>query len=138
MTTLGNTFDSMYDFDTLFNDAIYIGDGKLILVGPPLYEIKSRIRFTDGSKELKPQYMEMDRACTTVIDIDPQSDLFVECGDHRIKLEISYPSTLFEGRKLLCTIQKDEPISWIRQWVTYYYTVHGVAVSYTHLRAHET
>lgn len=127
MTTLGNTFESMYDFDTLFNDAIYIGDNRVILVGPPLYDIKSKIRFTDGKKLLTPQYMEMDRSCTTVINLDPDdSDLYIEYNGDHIKVTINYPSTIFDGRRLMGTIQKDEPIHWIKEWITYYHTVHGV------------
>lgn len=127
MHTLGNSFESMYDYNTLFVDAIKFSNGDAILVGPPLYELKNQFYFTDGKEKLKSTSYEIDRCCITVVkDIGDLDKIFIENSKKSIEVELSKQSDIFNGKRLIGTIQKDEPVSWIIQWVKYYNTVHGV------------
>lgn len=117
----GKTFDELFDWDNLFIGVTRVNPTQIVCVGPPLYEMESRLSFNDGKSALKHQVVNQDRTSTVVI-YSESDDLYL--GD--IKLNVNQRCTKFEGLKVLMTKQKNEPLEWIRQWVHYHYTEYGI------------
>ena len=121
IVTWGKTFDEQYDWDILFSDCVDIGDDRILLIGAPLYELKEQIQFTDGENVLPHQVYDMDRVSITLVSGSCET-LYIR----DLAIPVTPASTKFEGMGCVVTMQKDEPMPWIRDWITYYYKEHGV------------
>ena len=123
--TLGKSYDELFDWDILFSEAIQIGGGRIILVGPPLYELHRLIKFSDGEKEL--QHTSLDLTNVTVTMVESDSDtIYLEHPTERVEIPVGEICHDFEGEGCIATMQKDEPMHWIKDWVQYYHIEHGV------------
>jgi hypothetical protein len=127
-------FNDNFDWDTLFYDAVRLAPRELILIGPPLYRMKHHLRkearFVDQHGETLSQAVyELDRVCLTVIrstnkySIDKLSMITpTEITD----IQINPRSTLFENQRVLITLQRDNPVAWMRQWMDYHEVNHRI------------
>jgi len=125
-------FDKHYDFDTVWNDAIQVAPDTLLLIGPPLYAtaqwLNANCKFMDmQSQELTWQYSEIDRACVIRVTTHGWISQFVlETPFNRHIFNVNYASNDFHNKKVIVTISKDHPISWLKQWIDYHKTVHNI------------
>lgn len=117
----GKSFDELFDWDNLFIGVTRVAPNQIVCVGPPLYEMQSRLNFNDGKNQLEFKVANQDRTSTVFI-FSESDELYL--GD--IKLNVNQRCTKFEGRKILMTKQKNEPLEWIRQWVHYHYSEYGI------------
>ena len=125
-------FENLYDYHTIWNDAIQVNQNTVLLIGPPLYGtaewINNNCRIEDQQgNHLYYRVVEMDRACVTVVMTNGWMDFMVfrdPQGLHTITL--NRQSMDFAGKKVIITISKDHPISWLKQWIDYHRTVHNV------------
>ena len=115
----GLTFDELFDYTTLFNDVINVGD-RTVCVGPPLYGMESEIRFNSPMA-----FKKLDRA--SLLELDTTDDtLVMTYPGGRQEIQVTYKSDMFSGMDVLVTKQKNEPLHWIHEWVTYYSKEYGV------------
>lgn len=119
------TYYERFDYTTLFADCIRITDEIIALVGPPLLNLKGKFVITDGTKVLPTQLISQDRCCTLYVKSETD-DIYADNGEYRTKLIVTNRSSKFKGLKVIGTNQRDEPITWIEQWVHYHHTVHGI------------
>jgi len=125
-------FDSNYDYDTIWNDAIQVQKDTLLLVGPPLYATASWINenciFIDNiGRQISWEYSEMDRACVMRLTThDWIQELFLKTPYGTYVIKVNYPNEEFANKKVIVTISKDHPVSWLKQWIDYHKTVHNV------------
>lgn len=125
-------FDETYDYDTVWNDAIQVQPDKLLLIGPPLYDtaqwIHDNCRFTDTQgRSITWAYSEIDRACVMCLTTHEwMRELILETPFGTHVIAVNQSSTDFVDQKVIVTISKDHPISWLKQWIDYHKTVHNV------------
>ena len=125
-------FDKTYDYRTLWNDAVQIQLDTVVLIGPPLYHthdfLQSSCQFLDSTQRiLNWQYVPMDRAAYLVIKTHKHEDFLIlrsPVGEY--KFAVNQPSTEFQNKKVIVTISKNHPISWLQQWIAYHRTVHDL------------
>jgi len=128
----GMRFDDNFDWDTAWYDAITVGNNTLLLIGPPLYDrkgwINQNVTFTDDRGIRLPcQFMELDRVCYTALTTGrPLSSLTMEHGGSSTTIKVNHNDGRFDGRKTMVTLQKNNPIEWIQQWIEYHGRVHGI------------
>lgn len=125
-------WDSLYDYDSVWNDAVQINPSTILLIGPPLYGTAAWLRTAcsfvdDKNRTLEWQHREMDRACVTVIKANGWTD-WIDLQTHASsdRMAVNRPSMDFHGLKVIVTISKDHPIPWLKQWIDYHRIVHGV------------
>lgn len=119
----GFKFDDNFDWNNLWYDAVQLDQNNILLIGPPLYGTRdiltNHCRFTTTTGEiLQFNCIDMDRAGITVIQTQGiQSEIVLHPGDTVIKVNLV--SNEFFNRTCLMTLQKDNPISWIKEWILY-------------------
>lgn len=127
---------SQYDFDTLFYD-VFLGPENDVLhfIGPPLLNLHKELprclvklgkvqRILDLTDLLKGRIVHG----TVELDEKVLEPLTVEIGvrnlfSHSVAV---VPHTVRRNRRVLSTIQKDNPISWIREWSQFYKNYHHI------------
>ena len=125
-------FEKLYDYQTLWNDAVQINQQVILLIGPPLYNtatwLKNHCRFEEADGKLIPWIpIEMDRTCVIQLHTDKWTDLiFLNDKQHRHAIKINSPSLDFNNKKVIVTISKNHPISWLQQWIDYHRVVHNL------------
>ena len=64
-------FNTLYDWNTLWYDAVQINPTTVLLIGPPLYDTKDWIQkhchFQSLGEKLTHSFHELDRVCITVV-----------------------------------------------------------------------
>lgn len=123
--TLGFPHDVMFDWDTLFNDVIDIGNNQVLLIGPPLYELKPLIKFVHDGAVLNTRFIDEINVGLTVVQTNSKT-FTLEHPSESIEITVNERSTSFSGMGCMSTMQKNEPIHWICDWVQYHHKVHGV------------
>ena len=121
LVTHGVSFDGKFDWDTLFADAINIGNGTVLLIGPPLYELKDRVSFTDGKNILPHKFIDLDRVQYTLVQTDCKV-LYVD----ELEIAVNDRCDDFAGQGYVMCMQKNEPFHWIEDWIRFNYIEHGV------------
>lgn len=119
--THGLTYDEIFDFDTLFADAVQLGDGRVLLIGPPLYELRKHLKFSDGIRSLPHEILSLDKVDIVLVETSASK---IWCTD--LEIEVEHISNDFDGVGCITTMQKNEPIHWIKDWIEYYNKEHGV------------
>jgi hypothetical protein len=125
-------FNDNFDWDNAWYDAIQVNSSTILLIGPPLYNdknwIKSNVIFQDDSGNSLPfQFGELDRVCYTAITTNKYlSSISMISNGHSIQIPINRNNGNMNGKKVMFTLQKNNPIPWIQQWITYHTKVHGV------------
>ncbi len=123
-----------YELDTVFYDLFFGGGGdRLIAIGPPPLNFSSEIRlikiYTDDCKVnlvKKVTFIERDRICffhfslNQVLNINEPCSLHLEfpCG-HQATCELK-PQNCDPVQLQITTLQKNNPVSWISDWITYF------------------
>lgn len=119
--TWGLPFEEIFDWDILFSLCVNIGDNRILLVGGPLYDLKKLISFSDGEKKLKHTFYDLDRVQLTIVEADCKT-LYLK----DLEIPVEQPSETFKDMGVVTVMMKNEPISWIRDWITWYHKEHGI------------
>ena len=122
----GLPYESYYDYTTLFVDAIDIGEGRVLLVGPPLYDIEKEVSFYSGSTKLSHSFHRLDRTLLTLVTGYTSGNITLKNSKGDIDIVVETVSSEFDGLHVVTTTQKNEPLCWTREWIEYYYRAHGV------------
>lgn len=123
--THGFAYEDIFDWDTLFNDALYLGEGRVLLVGSPLYELKRLINFEANGKKVKHSFHDITNVTLTLVETDAK-ELVIRHPKKDLVIKVNDLCQDFDGLGCITTMQKNEPIEWIEKWVRYYYTEHDV------------
>lgn len=119
--TLGLSYNEQFDWDILFADALKLGDNRTLLIGAPLYELKKEIRFANGNH----QFLDLDKVTLTLVETD--DDVITLLNDKgNIDIQVNKLSSDFEDVGCIMTMQKNEPMHWIEDWIQYYHLEHSV------------
>lgn len=134
---IDSTYAEKYDDITVFFD-IVIQDKKLILSGPPLRNLETFIEnadiYVDGKLAKFVSSQELERTQLTIFTVPD----VVQQDSHEVKIlidKLSINQTMrvcgevqkaLNGKKVLVTLQKDEDLQWIEDWIRYYVKVHDV------------
>lgn len=125
-------FEKLYDYDTVWNDVVQVNEKTILLIGPPLYGTKTYLqtycRITDPTgNNLRCTTTEMDRACVVNVEISKWVDYLV-FHDHQtsFRMKVNHLTNVFSDKKVIVTISKNHPISWLKQWIDYHKIVHNI------------
>jgi hypothetical protein len=124
-------YDLAFDRKTLFYDAFWVGS-QLMLVGPPLRNLRSATEaasvFVDDKSAGAPaQFIDLDRASRSILECDGtgQSITF-KFPDLTIRTGIGADcAELFEDRRAIVTMSKNNNLKWIEDWLTYHVRIHN-------------
>lgn len=128
----GMRFDDNFDWDNAWYDAMQVNENTLLLIGPPLYDSKNWINgnvafFDPNGQKLPVQFMELDRVCYTAMTVGGWVDsISMVSNGESVTIPINKNHGEFDGKKVMVTLQKNNPIAWIGQWMHYHIKVHGV------------
>lgn len=131
-------YDALYDKTTVAYDVFWSEDHtQIVIIAPPL------VNFADAIT-LGPQHLRIDGADTQLVDyhIYPRNcRIFIHPNvlNDAGQLEFHFPNstmtavtprenlaTQFAGAKILHTLQKNNPLSWIGDWAHFYHTIHDI------------
>jgi hypothetical protein len=126
----GANFDREFDSNTLFYDAVRVGDSRVALFAPPFFNLAEAIAaatFSDGSSRYSPRTRFLDRHAQLWLDIPENPDPIRASGPlGKFELSVSRnESQMFRGCRVIFTMSKDNPIEWILDWVKFNRDVHG-------------
>jgi hypothetical protein len=119
--TLGLSYDEQFDWDILFADALKLGNNRTLLIGAPLYELKKEIKFANGNH----QFLDLDKVTLTLVETDDDIITLVNEKEN-IDITVNDLSSDFEDIGCIMTMQKNEPIHWIEDWIRYYNLEHNI------------
>lgn len=118
----GMKFDENYDWNLLWYDAIHTNN-SVLLVGPPLNNLVKQLvsdpLVTVDGQPLQYSHYTADRMCLTVVN-SPNDQIRFKSGD---QIQLSKVSTQLDNTICMFTLQKNNPISWIQQWIKYHATL---------------
>lgn len=117
----GLTYDEAFDWNILFVEAIRVNPDQVVLVGPPLFNLKPLINF----KGARHQHIDYRKVCTTVVETKEDS-LVIEHEAEDIVIPVTNPSSALSGRNTMLTMMKNEPLIWIKDWIAYHHLEHGI------------
>ncbi len=132
-------YEALFDYDTLFYDLFRSPDGAAIVgLGPPLLNCEAPMmqavfRSTASDRPLawryEPPRTHFQPSCRFRIearDLPPEAPLVMEFAGRRVEVPVR-PSGVadFAGRRVLVTLSRDNPLDWIRDWVSFNVRVHG-------------
>lgn len=119
--TLGLSYDEQFDWDILFADALKLGNNRTLLIGAPLYELKKEIKFSNGNH----YFLDLDKVTLTLVETD--DDVITLLNEkENIDIKVDSLSSDFDNVGCIMTMQKNEPIHWIEDWIRYYNLEHNV------------
>lgn len=125
-------FEDRYDAETVFYDVFWDENyRKVVIVAAPLLGLPADLPFTlRAVPSATPcEYSCEPRPHNTLITLTPPPGthaLEAAWGDHRIVLPIQpCGDTLFAGRNVIYTLQRDNDLVWIRDWAHFYAREHG-------------
>lgn len=128
----GMKFNENFDWHNAWYDVIQVHENAILLIGPPLYDSKNWINtnigfFDSQNNKLSAQFMELDRVCYTVLTSGFKVDDISMTGMGETQtIPIRQTDHTFDGKKVLMTLQKNNPIAWIKQWIDYHVTNLGI------------
>jgi hypothetical protein len=126
----GMKFDENFDWDNLFYDAVQLDANTMVLIGPPLYQTANMMaadwKFSDGANNLGFSITGMDRTCITVVNTNTWVKELTLTHAEPITIPVNVIDPKLNGLKCLFTLQKDNPIPWIKQWIQYHHVNFGV------------
>lgn len=127
-------YDKQYDFHTIYYDAFYVEEAKLVrLIGPVLSNLAAYVlsgHVVDVSadskhvvlpfkiyQKLKVTYLDVDVSNCTKIPSELKFN-FGQLGTFQIAVN-SDEHKLFAGRRVAFTLFKYEPLEWLRDWMEF-------------------
>jgi hypothetical protein len=127
----GMKFNDNFDWDTLWYDALQISPQTILLIGPPLYQtanlIAGNIKIVDDhGTMLSGRFIEMDRACLTVLNTTSMTSTIRMISQVETVIPVNQISNEFIGCKVMFTLQKNNPINWIKEWISYHHLNFGI------------
>ena len=130
--TYGKTFDETYDYSTLFVDVFRDGS-QVIFVSPPFLNFKNILtedfKLSDEyGNQYDMNFVDLDR-CSLMVSTVPFNvkKLFLSKeNEDNFEIEIKSRYNKFDNKKVLCTMQKNEPIHKILNWIEYHSSLYGV------------
>jgi hypothetical protein len=126
----GETFDRDFDDATLFFDAFEAAPGRVVLPGPPFLNLGSalsRTQFSAGAMNCRTRLRNLDRHAQVWLDAPinvSRLQLRGPLGDFEIAVA-QRATSLFEGRRVIFTLSRNNPIPWILDWVRFNRDIHG-------------
>jgi len=115
------TYDEIFDWTTLYVEAIRVNPDQVVLVGPPLFNLKPYIKFRGASHRI----IDYRKTSLTVVE-SKEDTLVLENENEDVIIPVKAQSTALAGKITMLTMQKNEPLIWIKDWVSYYHLEHGI------------
>ena len=128
----GLKFNDNFDWDHIWYDAIQINITTVILIGPPLYDIIDWMKtngsfILDSGQSCEFNFVILERVCYTIITVpNVVNTITFHAASEKIELKINYNTGYYNDLKTMVTLQKNNPVQWIQQWIQYHYDVLGV------------
>ena len=126
-------FDDRFDFNTLFYDVFRHPDNnKVLMIGPALYNLADL--FEGITIIAKPsgasctfRRFDMDRLTRVEVDAPAgTSEVVLKTNAGEFPAAVSPPETgKYKSLRVLCTISKNNDLTWICDWARYNRDVHG-------------
>ena len=127
------TFDLDYDNSTLFYDAMWVEEGRSALLhGPPFLNLGKSVA------AMRVVALPSGHTCShRTRTMDRQSECWVNTPAGTVSLEIQSalgnfsirPSanrcSIFEDKRVLMTLSKDNKLEWICDWIRFHRDIHG-------------
>lgn len=132
-----STYSEKFDSTTIFYDIAVVGD-EVILSGPPLLNLQPVLETAlvkvDGRSAHFVKTTRLERSQTTIFSFDCGKTGFpdkVEVHIESLGLKVEKTglkdlAKFLYNKNVLMTLQKNEEIQWIKDWVAYYVHNHGV------------
>lgn len=125
-------FDAKFDDDTLFYDCVTLSPGKIVLFGPPFFNLKGVLEkmAVTALPSLEPclfRLREMDRHGQIVVDA-PVGTVALELriGEDLVTATLQPDhADAFAGRRVLLTQSRNNHLHWIKDWITFNRDLHG-------------
>jgi hypothetical protein len=120
-----------FDDETMFFDVFRpASDGSVICLGPPLdgcVPLASGVNNSPLAQRFEPPRIEQQHTSRLFVSgLDVGDALMLEAGGRRLPIAVNQPHAhLLVDRRVLMTLSKDNPLVWIRDWVTFYVHLHG-------------
>jgi hypothetical protein len=126
-------FSELYDSTTIFYDCFWLTEGQqAILLGPPLLNLKSaikkmRIIARPSGSSCSFSVRELDRHSQIRVNTPPATAaIAIESELGNVSLQPAGNQThIFNGKRVLLTLNKDNRLEWICDWVRFHRDVHG-------------
>ena len=116
-----------YDSKTLFYD-VWIAQDTLWLIGPPLLSLETTPLSVQCNGQ--PLELQLERVAAEseklliwharVPDVRPLNQVLVQFGDAASRLELAPYEPPTQARRILTTLQKDNRVEWIADWIAWY------------------
>lgn len=129
-------YTEAFDFSNLFYDAVQVSDLEIALIGPPLLNLgdhlRKNVRFYDQhGTRLEIAIEELDRVCHTRVLLSDPSGFIKMVGravDGVQEEVVIKPNQRHDltGRRVLMTLQMDNPVEWISQWAEFHHREHQI------------
>lgn len=126
----GERFDANFDFDTLFYDCFRVSRQEVMIIAPALFNLHSlmlKSAFYAGHEKVKIKiepFKLVTRIRLFVPEVVKTLHLKGEIGDYHFDIREN-GLALFKDMRLIVTVQKDNDLQWIVDWVTFMRDVHG-------------
>lgn len=124
------SYEAKYDWTTLFFDVFRV-EKSVVFQGPPLFRWWNLLQRTAVLQDLKPIFCSsseyVERPLGGEIWVEAPWDFLsfnsaLGAFDVRVQPSCCH---IFENRRVLLTMSKDNEISWIRDWVAFHRALHG-------------
>ena len=128
-------FAEQFDSATLWFDQFVAPSGNsVVLIGPPLFNLEQSLAdagalFFSEDEELESVYSSRDRCSEIWLAChNPLCARLALTGENfRVPLSPQQNhSDWFSGRRVACTLSKDNDLQWIRDWAAFYVKRHGL------------
>lgn len=120
----GMKFEDNFDWDNLWYDAVQVTQNIVLLIGPPLYStithLYNQCSIVDSNGNNCPiQYINMDRSSITIVSVNDFVNTLTITPEN-ISITVHQQDKLFDNKIVIGTLQKNNPIEWIKQWINYH------------------
>lgn len=127
-----DNFDAKFDNDVLIYDAFRRLDGKVVLLGPPLFNLarclrRDSIRALPGRTICEFRHRKLDRHMQIIVEAPENcSAISLNLCGHHVEIAVQpNMSRLYSGCRVLFTLSKNNDTAWIRDWVAFAHRFHG-------------
>jgi len=124
-----DNFYELFDDDTLFYDIVF-KDYKIIFFAPPIEEKTIDIILANIFIDMLPlkkfiyKIYKTDKLIKLIIHVDNFSE--IQLFNKRIKFEKLKHNVDSKNTKVLCTLQKNNSLEWIKDWILFYIKDHNI------------
>ena len=125
-------YDDAFEATFLFYDIFWRG-GEVVMIGPPLRNLLpildvARIELDGAAIPHLPKPRELDRVqISSIPAARPAGNLSFDAGWVTAQVTVQRQhNEVFNGRKVLFTLSKNNDLSWIEDWIDFHVRVHGV------------